>query len=126
MATILVVDDAPVCREPISAALRLAGHKTLSASNGQEALMVLQKEHPDLVLLDIAMPVMDGITTLRKIREMPQFKDLPVMLLTAVTDSQYLTSASDLRPAEMLLKSQFSLQEMLARVQRCLKKSAAA
>ncbi len=122
MAIILVVDDAPICREPIAAALRLAGHRTLTASNGQEAIWVIENKRPDLVLLDIAMPVMDGIATLRKMRGRDDMKDIPVVLLTAVTDAQYLTSAAEMRPEELLLKSQFSLPEMLARVEKCLKR----
>jgi CheY-like chemotaxis protein len=120
MPTILVVDDQPICREPIAASLRLAGFGTVCAGNGQEALWLLQKEQPDLVLLDVAMPVMDGITTLRKIRENPEFANLPVIMLTAATDQRYMEQVAPLRPADYMLKSHFSLQELLSRVKRHL------
>lgn len=114
------MDDAPICREPIAASLRLAGFKTLCAGNGQEALFILQSERIDVVLLDIAMPVMDGITTLRKIREMPAYATLPVIMLTATTDQRYMEQAAPLRPADYMLKSHFSLQELITRVKRQL------
>jgi two-component system alkaline phosphatase synthesis response regulator PhoP len=120
MATILVVDDSPSCREPIAASLRLAGFKTLCAGNGQEALSILQNERPDLILLDIAMPVMDGITTLQKIRAIPEFVNLPVIMLTAATEQRYIDQAGPLRPADYMLKSHFSLRDLVARVKRHL------
>jgi two-component system alkaline phosphatase synthesis response regulator PhoP len=125
MATILVVDDAAICREPIAASLRLAGFKTLCAGNGQEALWVLQQAPVDLVLLDIAMPVMDGLTALKKIREDRKLMALPVILLTAVTDQAHREQAAMLRPADYLLKSHFSLHELLARVRKHLPAAAA-
>ena len=126
MPTILVVDDALICREPIAASLRLAGFKTLCAGNGQEALRILQNERPDLILLDIAMPVMDGITTLRKIRAIPQLANLPVIMLTAATDQRYMEQAAPLRPSEYMLKSHFSLPDLLTRVTRHLSNPAPA
>lgn len=118
--TILLVDDAPICREPIAASLRLAGFKTVSAGNGQEALDVLRHTPVDMVMLDIAMPVMDGLTALRKIREDPRHANLPVILLTAATDQELHAEAAPLRPAEYLLKSHFSLADLLARVRKHL------
>lgn len=126
MPTILVVDDTPICREPIAASLRLAGFKTLCAGNGQEALWILQNESLDLILLDIAMPIMDGITTLQKIRAIPAFAHLPVIMLTAAMDQRYMEQAAPLRPADYMLKSHFSLADLLTRVKRHLPTPAAA
>lgn len=118
--TILIVDDALSCREPIAAGLRLSGYKTLSAGNGQEALDLLAGAPVDLVLLDVAMPVMDGVTALRRIRENPRNANLPVIMLTASTDQAIHAATEPLRPAEYLLKSHFSLQDLLARVKKHL------
>ena len=126
MPTVLVVDDAPICREPIAASLRLAGFKTICAGNGQEALWILQTTQPDMILLDVSMPVMDGITTLRKIRENPALANTPVIMLTAATDQRYMEQAAPLRPADYMLKSHFSLQDLLTRVKRHLPAAVAA
>lgn len=124
--TILVVDDAPICREPIAATLRMAGFKALSAGNGKEALFILQQTPVDMILLDVAMPVMDGVATLRKIREDPRYANLPVIMLTAATDQKFRLEAAPLRPAEYMLKSHFSLKDLLTRVRKHLNLAVAA
>ena len=71
MATILVVDDTAIIRDPLAAILKLAGHATLIAGNGQEALGIIEGNQVDLVLLDLAMPVMDGLNFLDRLRAHP-------------------------------------------------------
>ena len=126
MATILVVDDMPIFRDPIAASLRLAGHKTHCAANGQEALDAVRRYRPDLVLLDVAMPVMDGITCLRALRADPEVGKTPVILLTAVSDKKYVIEAGRLGIQDYLLKSNFSLKELLARISKYTGQSAKA
>jgi HD-like signal output (HDOD) protein/CheY-like chemotaxis protein len=120
MATILVVDDMPIVRDPLAAMLKLAGHSALIAANGQEALGILESKPVDLVLLDLAMPVMDGITFLERLRAHPQTARTPVILLTAITDKGRIVEAARRGVQDCLLKSQFSNKELLARVQRQL------
>lgn len=120
MATILVVDDMAVFRDPMAAMLKLAGHSTLTAANGEEALDILGRERVDLVLLDLAMPVMDGITFLERRRTRPQAARIPIILLTAVTDRGRIVEAVKHGVRECLLKSQFSSKDLLGRVQRLL------
>jgi HD-like signal output (HDOD) protein/CheY-like chemotaxis protein len=100
--------------------LKLAGHSTLIAGNGLEALRVIETKHVDLVLLDLAMPVMDGIAFLDRLRAHPQRARTPVILLTAVTDRGRIVEAASRGVRECLLKSQFSSKELLTRVQRLL------
>ena len=71
MSSILVVDDMAVFREPIAASLRLAGHQTQCAADGEEALRMVRQRRPDLILLDVSMPKMDGITFLKRLRAEP-------------------------------------------------------
>ena len=68
MSNVLVVDDMAIFREPIAASLRLAGFETVCAANGQEALSAMDMRRPDVILLDLAMPVMDGISFLQSLR----------------------------------------------------------
>jgi len=120
MSTILFVEDSSICREPLAAMLRLNGYETICARDGREALAEIRRRVPDLVLLDIAMPEMDGLSFLRILRGQPQFRNIPVMLLTATTDRDCILKARELGVSGCLLKSHFSLEEMLSRIRRCL------
>jgi CheY-like chemotaxis protein len=116
VSTILVVDDMPIFRDPIAASLRLAGFATVCAANGKEALAAAAVHRPDVILLDVAMPVMDGIACLRELRANPTLVKIPVILLTAMSDKRYVVEAGKLGVQDYLLKSAFSMQELLTRV----------
>ena len=120
MHTILVVDDMAIFRDPIAACLKQAGFKTHTASNGREALVVLRSTRVDLILLDLAMPVMDGLEMLRQVRSDPTLARVPVIVLTAVMDKPRILQAATLGVQDYMLKSRFSLKELLARIQKCL------
>jgi HD-like signal output (HDOD) protein/DNA-binding response OmpR family regulator len=120
MSMVLIVDDQAIIREPIEAALRRAGMETSTATNGAEALASLAQRLPDLVLLDIGMPVMDGLTLLRSIRANPATRPVPVVMLTAQADKAKIIEAAKLGVKGYLLKSSFSLKDMLIQVQRVL------
>ncbi|MBI5764809.1 MAG: HDOD domain-containing protein [Planctomycetes bacterium] len=117
MKTILVVDDMAILREPIAATLRLKGFKTLTAANGQEALQIAQAQKPDLILLDVAMPVMDGLTCLNELRHRPETATIPVIMLTAMSEREVVLKASQSGIAGFLLKTNFSTAELITRVQ---------
>ena len=124
MSTILVVDDMPIFRDPIAASLRLAGLATVCAANGREALAAAAVHRPDVILLDVAMPVMDGITCLRSLRADPNLAKTPVILLTAMSDKRYVVEAGKLGVHDYLLKSAFSMQELLTRLFKYVEKPA--
>lgn len=86
MATIMTVDDTASMRQMISFTLSSAGHKVIEASDGDEALKVAQENKFDLVITDINMPNMDGITLVAKLRELADYKFIPILMLT--TESQ--------------------------------------
>ena len=120
MSTIMVVDDMAIFREPIAASLRLAGYQTASAANGAEALTALYRQRPDLILLDVAMPVMDGMRFLQIVRNDPQVAHLPVILLSAMADKGHILQAARLGAKEYLLKSRFTVKDLLARIRKHL------
>ena len=93
---ILVVEDYDDSRELIKFMLETLGHEVLEATNGSEAIEFARSEHPDLILMDIAMPVMDGITATRKIRMLSEdnLSHVPIICLTAHINS-YLQEALD-------------------------------
>jgi CheY-like chemotaxis protein len=88
MCTILVVDDLPLSHRILGYTLKKNGHAVLSATNGQEALDHLAENPVALVIADIAMPGMDGFMLLRKIRANADYKNLPVIMLTASGQDQ--------------------------------------
>ncbi|MFZ0805864.1 MAG: response regulator, partial [Candidatus Sulfotelmatobacter sp.] len=83
MIRILVAEDNPANRELLRERLEASGYNVTEACNGQEALDMIAQSRPDLLLLDISMPVLDGFATVRKIRENPQLSALPVLAVTA-------------------------------------------
>lgn len=86
MATILTVDDTASMRQMISFTLHSAGHEVIQAADGKEALKVIEGKKVDLVIADINMPNMDGITLLKSLRALADYKFTPILMLT--TESQ--------------------------------------
>lgn len=80
---ILLVDDEPDILEFLSYNLKKEGFTVLTAGNGMDAITIAKKEIPDTIILDIMMPVMDGVTTCRKLRELPKLKSKIIIFLTA-------------------------------------------
>lgn len=88
--TILVVDDEALLVKGIRFNLKSDGYDVITGSNGQEAVELTKSENPDLVVLDVMMPVMDGLTACSRIRE---FSDVPIILLTAKVKSRRSTGS---------------------------------
>ncbi len=83
MALILYVEDDFANRILIQRILTAEGHRVIEASNAEEALAALEAQHPDLILMDINMPEVDGFTLTKRIKSNPAWKDIPVVALTA-------------------------------------------
>jgi HD-like signal output (HDOD) protein/CheY-like chemotaxis protein len=126
MQTILVVDDMPIFREPMQAALASAGFSVMSAATGAEALSLMSERAPDVVVLDLGMPGLDGIAVLTRMREDPRLRTTPVIILTATADRDRVVRAAKLGIAGYILKSKFSLKELLDRIRSLLASPGAA
>ncbi|MBI1294845.1 response regulator [bacterium] len=83
MATIMIVDDFPVTQKVLAYQLCQRGHKIVTANNGREAIKVIVDHPVDLLILDLAMPEMDGMSVLRYLRADRRFSCLPIIILTA-------------------------------------------
>jgi two-component system response regulator MprA len=116
---ILIVDDDPAVREALSRALELEGYGVLLAADGSEGISRLQAEGPDLVLLDVAMPVMDGLKACRRIRNLGD--RTPVLMLTARESVPDRVSGLDAGADDYLVKP-FALAELNARVKALLRR----
>ena len=86
MAEILIIDDNQTLLEMVSTALRFFGHAPTLALSGEQGLAMLDRGLPDLVLLDLTMPGMDGYETLRRLRELDGGAGIPVLVLTAAAE----------------------------------------
>ena len=85
-ATILIVDDEPFNVDYLEQELEDHGFRTVSAANGQEALDAVAAAPPDLILLDVMMPVMDGFTTCQRLKDNAETRLIPVVIMTALDD----------------------------------------
>jgi len=83
MTTVLIAEDNPTNRELLRELLEIRGYAVVEACDGKEALAMVELAPPDILLLDIGMPQMDGVALVRKLRENPRFSALPVMAVTA-------------------------------------------
>ncbi|MFC1631743.1 response regulator [Candidatus Omnitrophota bacterium] len=92
--SILLVDDEKDFLEPITFFLKSKNYSVAQANNGREALKIIKSDPPDIVFMDLRMPVMDGIQTLTQVREFN--RDLPVIMLTAYGDEKTIAAAHDL------------------------------
>jgi CheY-like chemotaxis protein len=113
MSQILLLEDNPEASEAITAMLEALGHTVASASDGASGMVMLKEAPVDLVLTDIMMPVMDGISVLIEMRR--SHPAIPVIAMTARRDSNYLRTAELLGAAATLFKP-FSLRELGERV----------
>jgi chemosensory pili system protein ChpA (sensor histidine kinase/response regulator) len=100
---ICIVDDNDDIREIYRMKFQVEGFETVTASNGQEALEIIRGEHPAVVLLDIQMPVMDGLEVLGHLRADPSVKDIPVVILSNIDSEDIFQKVSDLGSAEYYL-----------------------
>ena len=118
---VLVVDDVAISLSVAEQALR-EYYEVITVNSGSRALRYLHREKPDLILLDIRMEGMDGIETLKAIREMDDRADIPVIMLTAQGDKALVLETAKLGVYNYMLKP-FAPQELLKRVHAALKES---
>jgi CheY-like chemotaxis protein len=115
-STILIVDDHPITREPLARLLRYEGFETRCAGNGVEALAAMRTSAPDLVLLDVVMPKMNGVDFLQAVRDEPRWRDIPVIALTGSMEPNLSERLATLGVADVLSKARFSVDELLGRI----------
>lgn len=111
MSAVLLVDDTADCTEPLAKLLELSGHTVQCASDGMEALAALARFRPDVIILDLMMPVMDGVSFLEVMRRNAAWKDIRVIVLSGQGDGLPARRLSQLGVGEVFLKgsTDFSL-----------------
>jgi CheY-like chemotaxis protein len=112
---ILVVEDELAAAEAVGFLLQMNGFQVMAAANGREALACLDEIRPDLVLSDIMMPLMDGLELVQQIREKPEYRDLPIVLMSAA----HHMLAADTK-ASAVLRKPLDFPRLLTAIRRLL------
>ena len=115
MKTVLIVDDEPVVLRVLKLALKQARYAVISASNGEEALALVQESHPDVLITDIEMPRMSGETLCKRLCEELPDRKFPIFVVTSVTAIEHREWSRDL-PNVMFLEKPISTRKLLARL----------
>jgi len=120
---IVLAEDEPQIARLIEFKLKKEGYEVTWKENGEEALKAIKADKPDLILLDVMMPVMDGYEVLRRLKEDESLKNIPVIMLTARAQERDVVKGIDLGAEDYITKP-FHPAELLARVKRILGKPA--
>ncbi len=118
--TVLVVDDEPRLVDVVRMNLEVEGYRVVEAANGYEALDRLKQDLPDLVILDVMMPELDGFETLRRIRAV---SNVPVIMLTVRNEESDRIRGLEIGADDYISKSPFSPRELLTRVKALLRRT---
>ena len=117
---ILIVEDELPLMKALTEKFQQAQFTVLQASDGQSGLAVALKENPEMILLDILMPNMDGLEMLEKLRKDKKGKSIPVILLTNLGDMEYISQSVKLGISGYLVKSDWTLEEIVQKVKEKL------
>lgn len=116
---ILIADDELRLRKVVSMHIKKSGYEVIEANNGRHALELAKEKNPDIIVLDIMMPEMDGIEACRAIKADPNLKDKPVILLTAKAESQDIEAGMKAGAVEYLTKP-FSPKELISKIKNII------
>ena len=120
---IIIIDDDFLVSDIYSLELQKAGFTTITANNGESGLSKIQVEKPDLILLDIVMPGLDGLQVLDKIRSKPEFSSVKILLLSNLKDENTIKSGLARGANGYLVKPALTPQQIVAEVQKELQES---
>lgn len=120
MANILIVDDNEDARDALCRFIESSGHKVMCVPDGKEALVQVIANAPDVVLLDLVMPEMDGPSFLEVVRSYLRLQTLPVVILTALDQSPMIDRAQALKVNSVLLKGKATSQDILKALEEAI------
>ena len=120
MAKILFVEDDPLIVKIYSTRLKADGHEVFSAENGEDGLKLAFEIMPDLIVLDVMMPKMDGFGVLEKLRADETMKDKPVLMYSNLNNEDEMARAKQMGVTEFLIKANLSPTQMVAKIKQYL------
>lgn len=118
--TILLVEDDVFVSDIYQTKLGQVGFDVVSAENGMEAIKRLEEKTPDLILLDIVMPYMDGMEVLKKLKENEKWKNIPVILLTNLSEKEKVEEGVRMGASDYLIKSHFTPSDVVTKIKALL------
>ena len=118
-AKILLVDDEPDLVSTVQYRLKFFHFDVVTAANGKEGIEKAAEDKPDLILLDTSMPVMNGHEMLEHLRNSPELKDIPVIMLTALAEPQDIAKASSYSIADYITKP-FDFNDLMEKIKNVL------
>lgn len=113
---VLLIEDDPFIRDIYGVKLSQEGFEVSTADNGIEALKKMEQFVPDIILLDIVMPYMDGMETLKNIRNKENWKKIPIIMLTNISEKEKITESEGYGINDYLIKSHFTPSEVVQKV----------
>lgn len=117
---ILVIEDEATLQKALNEVLSREGYQVVSSLDGLNGLELAQKESPDLILLDIILPKMDGFEVLKRIKENERISQIPVIILTNLSDLNDIQKALDLGATTYLVKADFHIEDVLKKIEKVL------
>lgn len=120
---ILVVEDDNFLLSMYATKLNLENYKVLQATTGVQALKVVAKDLPDLILLDLKLPEMDGFEVLKNLKASQETKGVPVIVLTNYSEKEHIDQCFSLGAADYLIKAHFVPSEVVSKIKRILDKN---
>jgi len=120
MKKILFIEDDSALQKTLGDTLRQEGYNLISALDGEIGLRMVQKENPDLVLLDLILPKLDGFEVLQRLKEDPKTKGIPIIILTNLERMEDIDRALELGASTYLVKANYTLEEVVEKVKKTL------
>ncbi len=117
---ILVIEDEATLQKALNEVLSKDGYEVVSSLDGLKGLELAQGENPDLILLDIILPKMDGFEVLKRIKEDDKTSQIPVIILTNLSDVNDIQKALDLGATTYLVKADFHIEDVLKKIEKVL------
>ncbi len=118
---VLIVDDEPSIIVPLQFLMEQSGYETRVAFSGEEAMETIAAAHPDLILLDIMLPIIDGFEVCQRVRENPEWDDIRIILLTAMGSESNIAKGLALG-ADAYITKPFSNAEVIAKVKELIRR----